>query len=296
MTKNEYLRKILASQEVRSSSDEMKVLRKAKQEVEDTLRAEFTDASPTIRYGGSKAKGTMVLESYDLDITCYFENEDNAAGETLADIFFNVRNALSKAYGLTQKKSAIRLFDANGSDFHIDVVPGRYTDDSKSDVFLYQAEGEKSRLKTNLQTHIDHISGSGVTDCIKLMKLWALRNGVNVKTFVLELAVVELLKGKSGASIEDQFVHVLTKLKNDIDEIQIVDPANPEGNDLSGVFDNSVRSQLSMVASASLDHVENGNWSNVLGEVVDMDPSEAASSLTAAAATVSSDAKPWVET
>ena len=40
-------------------------------------------------------------------------------------------------------------------DFHLDVVPGRFTDDTKSDCFLFQNGADKERLKTNLQVHID---------------------------------------------------------------------------------------------------------------------------------------------
>ena len=51
-------------------------------------------------------------------------------------------------------------------DFHIDVVPGRFTDETKADAYLYQCGGDKKRLKTNLDVHLDHVRDSGVTDAI----------------------------------------------------------------------------------------------------------------------------------
>ena len=54
-------------------------------------------SSPTIRYGGSKAKGTMIKEAYDLDMTCYFGHDDTRAGQTLEDIYGNTRKALESA-------------------------------------------------------------------------------------------------------------------------------------------------------------------------------------------------------
>ena len=49
-------------------SEELKTLQERRAEVEKVLRDHFEDCSPTIRYGGSKAKGTMIKEAYDLDI------------------------------------------------------------------------------------------------------------------------------------------------------------------------------------------------------------------------------------
>src|SRR5205807_9442043 len=137
-----------------------------------------------------KAKGTLIRESYDLDVAFYMPNENNEAGETLKDIFNNVLNELAKHYYAEARTSAIRLRSKDpssfGRDFHIDVVPGRFTDDKTSDCFLYQNGGEKERLKTNLDVHIAHIRDSGVVDAIRLLKLIRVRNALRLKHFVFE--------------------------------------------------------------------------------------------------------------
>jgi tRNA nucleotidyltransferase (CCA-adding enzyme) len=46
------------------------------------LRDEF-GSTPTIKYGGSKAKGTMIQESYDLDVVCYHESVSDNTLESL---------------------------------------------------------------------------------------------------------------------------------------------------------------------------------------------------------------------
>ena len=84
MTPQEYLQQILKDQDLGDDTAEMRELRKHRQQVEDLLRDTF-GSTPTIRYGGSKAKGTLNRESYDLDITCYFLHDDESAGETLED-------------------------------------------------------------------------------------------------------------------------------------------------------------------------------------------------------------------
>src|SRR5438067_2068654 len=150
MTSIEYLKAVLKSQEVKDDSDEMKNLRGERKEVEALVRKHFKDSSPTIRYGGSTAKDTMNLDSYDLDLIVYFKHDDTAAGESLEDIYDNTETCVADKYVVERKTSALRLKSKDpeklGTDLRIDVVPGRYTDSKKEDAYLYQASGEKKRL------------------------------------------------------------------------------------------------------------------------------------------------------
>src|SRR5580658_7677454 len=106
MTPNEYLLKTLDQQTLAQDSDELEQLRDRRKEVEDLLRTDF-GSSPTIRYGGSKAKGTMIKEEYDLDVICYFPRDDDDAGGNLESIFENVKNSLARKYVALPKTSAI---------------------------------------------------------------------------------------------------------------------------------------------------------------------------------------------
>jgi hypothetical protein len=227
----EYLQKILEAQELGEDSEELKALRARRDEVEAHLREAFGDG-PTIRYGGSRAKGTLIKDSYDLDLICYFERDDDEAGGTLKDIYNNVRDELAKHYLVEPKTSALRIKGIDHIDFHVDIVPGRFVDDDESDVFLYRAADDKCRLKTNIDVHIAHVKNSGVTDATKLMKLWRTRHGVALKTFVLELAVIDVLSG-SDALLDEQVRTFLEKLRDEPEDIKVEDPANPIGNDLS---------------------------------------------------------------
>ena len=271
MTLTEYLSTILESQTLASDGEELQQLQKHRKAVEDILRAKFSKRSPTIRYGGSVAKKTLIKVAYDLDIICYFEHDDNNAGESLREIYDNVKDALSKDYSVEPKTSALRLKGKGVSDFlldfHVDVVPGRFTDEQRSDCYIYQASGEKSRLKTNIETHIKHIRDSGLTEAIRVMKLWNVQNGIGVKTFVLELLVVEALKKHGTESLGDQFVAMLTRLRDDVYGIHIEDPANPTGNDLSGALDDGVRLSLESVATSTLSYIQDNNFPKVFGNV-----------------------------
>ena len=147
----DYLLSILEDQTLEEDSEELEELREKREKIEGIIRSAFSGADLSFRYGGSKAKGTMIRENYDLDLVCYFANNEIAAGDTLEEIYNSVKDALGGDYTVVPKRSALKLEDPEDDSYtHIDVVPGRFVDDSKTDVFLHQNEGEKARLKTNL--------------------------------------------------------------------------------------------------------------------------------------------------
>jgi hypothetical protein len=294
MDENKYLIDVLEDQKLADSSSEMNELRAHREGVESILRAEFSDSDLSIRYGGSKAKGTMIKESYDLDMLCYFGSEDTTAGDTLKDIYNNVAGALEKDYSVDCKASALRLRskirETFNVDFHVDVVPGRYTDKNKGDCYLYISAGEKMRLKTNPQVHLDHVIGSGVRPAIKLMKLWKVRNGMSVRNFILELLVIDILADSKEKPLSEQLVMIWEKFRDKYDSLAVVDPANLEGNDLSSLLDQA-RYELASVADRTLSIIDGSGWGSVFG-----DPASKSNNievLRSAAAGVSASTKPW---
>lgn len=103
MDSQKYLEEVLKLQTLTEESVEIKALRKERDRVEKILRDYFKDIPVSIQYAGSYKKDTMIRESYDLDITCYFNNGDTEAGETLEEIFLNVQKALSSEYYVESK-------------------------------------------------------------------------------------------------------------------------------------------------------------------------------------------------
>ncbi len=290
MNDNDYLKQVLASQTLDENSEELKALRKRRDEVEKLLRKSFRSI-PKIRYGGSMAKGTMIKESYDLDVICYFPHDSTIAGETLEDIYNNVCTALEKDYFVDRKTSALRLRSRDPenyqADFHIDVVPGRYIDDTETDVFLHQEGSTKERLKTNIQIHIDHVKGSGVVETIRLMKLWRVRNNVPVKQFVLDLLTIKLLQDHKSSSLTSQLKHVWQEFRDHPDELAVEDPANLNGNDLSDLVE-AARWSLSSIASSTLITLENSGW-----EAVFINEEDRKAALRRMAGSVRTPTKPW---
>jgi hypothetical protein len=298
MTADEYLREVLDSHALGDDSDEIKALQKHRADVEKLIRDNFMDAALTIRYAGSKAKGTMNKESYDLDIISYVSSGDNTAGESLEDIYENHKKALAKKYYVELKGSALRLKGCNpedlGVDFHIDVVPGRFTDETKTDAYLYQAGGDKKRLKTNLDVHLDHVRDSCLIDAIRLAKLWKVRNGLPIRTFVLELAVIKLLEDKKKKSLSVQMEHFWTELRDNSANLSVEDPANPAGNDLSKELDDSLKSQLASAAKRTLTQIDESGWEAVYGEAEKKEKAEKVQLLRRAASVALAPARPWL--
>ncbi len=294
METNEYLRAVLAAQQLKDDSPELKELQSERAKVEEIIRKKFGSV-PTIRYGGSKAKGDLIKESYDLDLICYFPFDSNAAGENLEDIYHNVRDCLLATYYVEERTSALRLKSNDSKDymrdFHIDVIPGRFTDEQKGDCFIYQKSAEKCRLKTNLDVHISHIKNSGVLDALSLLKLWKVRRVINLKNFVFELVVIDFLQGEKSSSLSDQLLYVWTQLKDSSEPIAVQDPANPTGNDLSPCV-KAAWSDLSGAAAATLRAIENSGWENVFG-AVSITSTPGVEKMQRAAAAVTSPNKPW---
>lgn len=298
MTRTEYLRKILELQTLDPAGNEIADINKRAREVEAVLNREFPASDKTIRYAGSFAKGTMIREAYDLDLICYLGNEDTSAGDTLADIFVGVRNALEKAYRVAPKTSALRIRSAEKDsldlDFHIDVVPGRYTGPERSDAFLHITTREKERLKTNLDTHVSHIRSSGFLDEIRLMKLWNVTTGLYLKTFVLELFTIKQLQDPAApADLAERLAYLWVYLRDHADSFAVEDPANPAGNDLSEYLDAQVRGRVKKVATGTLKTIAEKGWGAVFGPVETQTQARKVAAVVTAARSLPTSARPW---
>lgn len=298
MTPDEYLAEVLKNQTLKEGGDELEALRSRREEIEKLVRAAFEGADLTFRYGGSKAKRTMIKSNYDLDLLVYFGKDESGAGENLAEIYKNVMDALAKKYIVQPKTSALRILGlTDGSsvgDSHIDVVPGKYTGNG-DDVYLHVANGEKSRLKTNIQKHTDHISGSGKLDEIRLAKLWNHLRQMKVKTFVLELLVIKALVGCNEPALADRMVAFWQYLVDNAETLCVKDPANEFGNDLSPLLDSNVKSRLASEARMALDRAAAGEWERIYGAVTASTEAARAAAIASIRPQVRTPARPWCD-
>lgn len=291
MSDQTYLEQVLVDQTLAEGSEELKELRRRRKEVEELLRDKYGYA-PSIRYGGSYQKGTMIKVAYDLDLICYFARDDDSAGSTIEAIYEDVEEVLREQYWTERKGSAIRLRsrDDRRADFHIDVVPGRFVSGKEGDVHLYRSNGDKKYLKTNLETHVSHVQDSGVVPSIRLMKLWVKRRGVAIKTFALELLVIKLLDDDQRTKgLPAQLEQILIEFRDRAESLCIVDPAN-SNNDLSELLNTTVRWSLDYAARSTLEAVDAHGWSEVFGPV---EQKERAAALAVIASSVNVKPRPY---
>lgn len=296
MDTNDYLAAILANQDLEEDSQELEALRASRVEVEEVLRKGFEGCRPRVRYAGSYKKGTLIREAYDLDVACFFPSGEDGAGETLEDIYRNVQRVLLGRYSVEAKTSALRLrsMSSTGSwDIHIDVLPGRFTDESEGDCFLYQENAEKCRLKTNLDVQIAHVTESGVIPAIRLLKLWKVRRALGLKQFIFELLVIDELKSLRRKPLAEQLVHFWQTLRDAEEAIQVEDPANLHGNDLSALVA-TAWPVLSQAAATTLRQLESYGWQQIFGAVACSAALSTTEKLRQAAANVAAPTKPWL--
>lgn len=289
MTPNEYLDRLLEAQTLGEDGPELLALRTERERIQAALRAAFGSA-PTIRYGGSKVKGTMILLSYDLDILCYFPCEE---ANSLEDLYDAAGRALEAAgYAVERKRSALRVRSARGLDFHVDVVPGRYFDETRTDVYLHQSDGNKQRLKTNPITHVEYVKSSGCIPEIRLGKIWREHQRLNAKTFVLELAIIEALHGTRG-TLAERTKTLFCTFRDAIDRLAIIDPAN-SNNDLGPLFNSTIRAELADAARRALMAIESNDWERVFGPIGSTsERATARAQAVSRAAALAAPIKPW---
>lgn len=299
MKPNEYLQKILAGQIITSESVEAKALDAHEAIVKKLISDAFPDDNPVIRRGGSFAKGTAILESYDLDVPVYFTKDTPTGGKSLKDIYEAVESALGGSYIIERKTSAIRLHGTGNDapDFHVDLVPGRFIEGNEGDVFLHRTDDpERDWMQTNLDTHIKHIKESKRQPVIRLLKLWRKRTGQNqLRTFILELLAIKALQGRGTDDLSSQLKSFWQYVIDHEKSLSVEDPAN-SNNNLAGAVDVARMGLVSQskLATASIED-ESLGWESVFGTPPEDAKSNENVAYVAALASVASSSphKPW---
>jgi hypothetical protein len=135
---------------------------------------------------------------------------------------------------------------------------------------------------------------SGVIDPIRLAKLWKVRNGLPIRTFVLELAVIKTLEDKKKAGFSDQMEHFWKELRDNSTNLSVEDLANPTGNDLSKELDDNLKAQLAAAAKRTLTQIDESGWEAVYGEAEKKEKAEKVQLLRRAASVAVAPARPWL--
>jgi hypothetical protein len=182
----------------------------------------------SILNSGSRAKGTAISLASDVDYLISLTSGCNANNGGLKSIYDGLHNHLKSKYNPVRKQNV--SFRIEIGDLEVDITPARKQSGNTNDHWLYVSKQDTWK-QTNVQKHINDISGSGRLNEIKLLKIWRELNGLDFPSIYLEYLVINTLSGKSldASKLADNFMFLLRELAKDTNNplnSRIVDPAN----------------------------------------------------------------------
>jgi hypothetical protein len=202
---------------------------------------------------GSFAKGTCNRNGTDIDL---FLSLSSSTPDTLGQ----VRNSLATCLlqnGYQYRDQNVSL-GINVAGYQIDLVPGTRQSQYGGDHSLFRRKAN-TWTKTNIQTHINLVRGSGRTEEIRILKLWRDQKGLDFPSIYLELAILEALRGKPLGRLSENVADALRFFASSLVGKRIVDPANSN----NVISDDLAAIDKQKVAAAAKQALA-GNWGGII--------------------------------
>ena len=252
MTSESYLREILDEQDL--TENQKRNLRELRDKIEGQLRNGIK-GTPKAYYGGSYAKNTMIKASYDLDLVLYWPSDSPYSLESL---YRAAEGVLDRNWTPVRKKKVGLELSFEG-DFHIDIIPGKFSSKDENYAYLYNNE-TGGRFQTSIYIQVDYVKKSGRQDVIRLMKLWKKRKNITIKTCILESCIIEGCKGIDRSKLEFQLLAAFNYLRDNIQNARIEDPSN--SNNI--ISDDLSKEQKNRVRNLAIQAIEAQYWNQVI--------------------------------
>jgi len=192
-----------------------------------------------IKLSGSRAKGTAISLSSDIDIFISLSSTNSSSLGSIYDSlysYFNARNSCRK------QNVSIRVTYNN---MKVDIVPGKRQDQYSNDHSLYKSK-QDSWTKTNIDKHVSLVKDSNRIVEITAAKIWRERHSLDFPSILLELVTLEALKNKGTTDHDSNFLALLDYFRDNIQTIRVVDPANTNNvisDDLTSAEKQAIASQ-----------------------------------------------------
>ena len=211
---------------------------------------------------GSRAKGTAISIASDVDYLISLTSDCNANSGGLKSIYDGLHNHLKGKYNPVIKQNV--SFRIKIGDLEVDITPARKQSGNTNDHWLYVSKLDTWK-QTNIQKHINDISGCGRLNEIKLLKIWRELNSLDFPSIYLEYLTISVLLGKSkdASKLADNFIFLLRELAKDTNNplySRIVDPAN-SNNILSELL--TVIEKKTIISTAKISAGQQ-NWANIV--------------------------------
>ena len=220
------------------------------------------NCSVEILDSGSRAKGTAISISSDVDYMVSLSSFCNDKDGGLKEIYESLHSKLKSLYNPVRKQNV--SFRIKIIDLEVDITPARKQANQIHYHSIYVSKFDTWK-QTNIQKHILDISSSGRINEIKLLKIWRAINNIDFPSIYLEYLVIEILKGKSKeiTKLSNNFIFVLQELSKDTNNplyTRIVDPAN-SSNILSDLLN---ASEKKSIISTAIISCNKRSWSEII--------------------------------
>jgi len=215
-----------------------------------------------ILISGSRAKGTAISLASDIDYLVSLTSNCNENCGGLESIYESLYDKLKNSFNGVRKQNVSVRLNLNG--LMVDVTPARKQTGNTNDHWLYVSK-LNTRKQTNIQRHINDVSGSGRTNEIKLLKIWRELNGLEFSSIYLEYLVINnILRNypTDPAKLGSNVWHALNELAKSTDNplnVQLIDPAN-SGNILSDLV---TLVEKNNIISSAKEAVQKSDWNQI---------------------------------
>lgn len=196
---------------------------------------------------GSFAKGTANRSSTDIDL--FISLSQNTPG-TLKEVYESLFTKMQQR-SCSPKRQNVSI-DVRVNGYDTDLVPAKRQDGYSQDHSLHRRKAD-TWTKTNVATHIRHVSQSGRTQEIRVVKLWRTQNRLDFPSFYLELTVMDALS-YARSTLSQNVWTVFEYLRDSFSGARVTDPANTNNTiseDLTAAEKASVKAAAARALGAS---------------------------------------------
>lgn len=198
-----------------------------------------------IKISGSRAKGTAIDLSTDLDL---FISLSSTTNNSLKEIYESLYNCIQEERIEARKQNVSIGINYLGKK--VDLVPAKRQGQYGNDHSLYKRKDD-TWTKTNIDKHISQVRQSGRLKEIIALKVWRENHSMSFPSIYLETFVIDSLRGRSLNSPADNFMYLLRDIRDNIQYRRVVDPAN-SNNVLSDELTQLEKKELQRMADSSI--------------------------------------------
>ena len=208
---------------------------------------------------GSRAKGDALKGKSDIDIFVSITDPNNQ--NTVKDYYDSLYNFLKtkfQSHCIRKQNVSIGLEYAGCS---IDVTPGKRINQQfyrngryYTDHYIYSNKTGHN-TQTNIQTHIDLVRNSGLTNEIMILKIWRNCHALELPSIAIEIMTVEILQYNKTYSLYKNVKKVFEVLRDTILTRKIIDPSNSSNNIADGIaYTEKVQIRNAAIQALTHDH------------------------------------------